>query len=439
MRNFNSKALVTILLFCVTVFTCFSQNAVKRYSLIVSNVTIIPIYKDTLIKNVDLFVNKGRIEKIEQHTKSGQLNVLSDFVIDASDKYLLPGFVDCHVHYGDNKDLFSEYDNLYLKYGITKVIALNGTDHLLEHRGSIRNKIVTGPDIYCSSPRNNDPSMTADQAKNLLQAYKTKGYDFVKIYNDLSENGFNVFDKYAKEYDLRLVGHIPKSIGTFGALQSNMELVVHAEEFLYHSPVNYLMGEIAQPVKPDELFINPLADSVARYKKYVSPTLIAFKSILNSARDITGYINSVPLARNHPIASQWNWSLSASFIPKKFSNEKSISRLQYAYDYQLKLVKAFNNKGVVILLGTDSPTIPGLVPGYSFHQEMQILSTAGLSNYEILKSATLHAAQFLNIANDFGTVEVGKEASFILLSKNPLADIKNTLSIKKVFYRGRAF
>jgi imidazolonepropionase-like amidohydrolase len=70
---------------------------------------------------------------------------------------------------------------------------------------------------------------------------------------------------------------------------------------------------------------------------------------------------------------------------------------------------------------------------------MQILREAGLSNYDILKSATLHAAQFLNISNDFGTIEVGKEASFMLLSKNPLADIKNTLSIKKVFYCGEAF
>lgn len=77
------------------------------------------------------------------------------------------------------------------------------------------------------------------------------------------------------------------------------------------------------------------------------------------------------------------------------------------YEYQLKLVKAFNKKGVAILVGTDSPTIPGLVPGYSLHQEMQILSEAGLSNYDILKSATLNAAQFLNLSSEFGSIEVG--------------------------------
>jgi len=434
---FNSKIILT-LVFYVSILNCFSQDTGKKYSLIISNVTIIPIYKDTTIKNVDLFINKGVIENIEKHNKNKALTLLSDLVIDASGEYLLPSFVDCHVHYGDNKDLFGEYDSLYLKYGITKVVALNGTDNLLEHRESIRNKTVMGPDIYCSSPKNNDSALTANQANALLKEYKMKGYNFIKIYNDLSKNGFDVFNRNAKKNHLRLLGHIPKSIGTFGALQSNMELVVHAEEFLYHSPVNYLMGEITQPVKPDELYINQLADSVSKYKKYVSPTLIAFSSILFSARNIKGYINSVPLPQNHPIAVYWQWSPSASFIPRKFSTEESISRLQYAYDYQLKLVKAFNNKGVVMLVGTDSPTIPGVVPGYSLHQEMQILSKAGLSNYDILKSATFNAARFLNISSEFGTIEVGKEASFILLSKNPLVDIENTLSIKKVFSCGKA-
>ena len=433
---FNLKALLTTLVLYITIWDCFSQDISKRYSLIISNVTVIPIYKDTLIRNVDLFVNKGRIEKIAKHNKTKELSLLSDYVINASGKYLLPGLIDCHVHYGDNTDLFSDYDSLYFKYGITKVVALNGTDNLLEHRERIRDKTILGPDIFCSSPRNNDPSMTANQAQELLKAYKMKGYDFIKIYNDLSKNGFDVFSKNAEKYDLRLIGHVPNRVGTFGVLQSNMEMVTHAEEFLYHAPVNYLMGEITHPVKPDELYLNQLADSVSKYKKYVSPTLIAFKSILFSARNIAGYIGSVPLPRNHPIAVFWKWSPSASFIPKKFSQEKSISRLQYAYDYQLKLVKAFNKKGVAMLVGTDSPTIPGLMPGYSLHQEMRILNEAGLSNYDILKSATLNAAKFLNLSSDFGSIEVGKEASFILLSKNPLADIENTLTIQKVFNRG---
>lgn len=433
------KAILLTLLFSGIILSCSSQEPMKKYSLIVSNVTVIPMNKDTSIKNVDVFVSEGKIDKIEKHEKRRKLGLLSDVIIDASDQYLLPGLVDCHAHYGDNVDLFDDYDSLYLKYGVTKIIALNGSDQLLEHRKKIKNKTANGPDIVCSSPRNNDPSLTADQANRLLKEYKRKGYDFVKIYNELSTSGFDAFNQNAEENDLRVLGHIPNSIGIYGVLHSNMELVSHAEDFLYHPPVKYMMGEVTQPVKPDESYINLLADSVTKYGKYVSPTLIAFSSILSSVGNINDDVSSAPLSINHPIAVHWQWSPSINFYPRKFSTSHSINRLQYAYDYQLKLVKAFHDAGVKILTGTDAPTIPGLVPGHSLHQEMQILSKVGLSNYDVLKSATVNAAQFLNISNQFGTIEEGKEASFILLSNNPLVNIENTLSIKKVFKCGEMF
>lgn len=416
---------------------CFAQVKSKPFSLTISNVTIIPIYKDTVIRNVDLFVTGGKITGIERHIKSRNLSLLSERIIDGNGKYIIPGLVDCHVHYGNNEQLFSSYDSLYLKYGVTRVLALSGNDKLLEHRKRIKAGTAIGPDIFCSSPQNNDSLLTVKQADSLMAQYKAKGYEFIKIYTEISKDGFLEYCKKAASYNLRLLGHIPKRVGTFGVLHSKMELIAHAEEFLYNPPVNYFMGEISQPMKPDELYIQPLADSVFQYKKFVSPTLITFKSILESARDIAKYTKSVPLPQNHPIANYWKWSPSASFIPKKFSRQLSISRLQFAYDYQLKLVKAFNKKGVIMLAGTDAPTMPGLVPGYSLHQELQMLSKVGLSNYDILKSATLNAAQFLNISNTSGTIENNKEASFILLLKNPLVDIKNTLSIDRVFFYGR--
>ena len=135
------------------------------------------------------------------------------------------------------------------------------------------------------------------------------------------------------------------------------------------------------------------------------------------------------MALSHPIAIAWQWSKETSFIPKKFSSPLSVSRLQFGYGYQLKLVSAFNKAGVLLLAGTDAPTLPGLMPGRSLHQEMQLLCEAGLSNYEALKAATTNPARFLKIHSDFGTIEVGKEASLLLLNKNPLEDISNTFEI----------
>ncbi len=117
-----------MLLFPRIILSCASREPIKKYSLIISNVTVIPMNQDTSITNVDVFVIKGTIEKIEKHEKSVKLGLLSDVVIDASEQYLLPGLDDCHAHYGDNVDLSDDYDSLYLKYGVTKVMALNGSD-----------------------------------------------------------------------------------------------------------------------------------------------------------------------------------------------------------------------------------------------------------------------------------------------------------------------
>ena len=418
---------------------CFNSYYQSHGSsrLVIVNVNVIPLYKDTILGGMDVVIENGKISDVRQHTKRKKSDVLKELLIDGSGKYLMPALIDCHVHYGSNAVLFQAYDSLYFRYGIAKVLALIGTPELLQHRDSIRKGLVYGPEIWCSGPRLNDSTMTAHQAKELLQSHKVVGYDFVKIYSDLSKEAFDEISREAHTYGLRIVGHIPQRVTTSGVLRSNQELVVHAEEFLYNPPVNYFMGDIKVPEKPDTMYIPALADSVRFYQKAVSPTLIAYKSILQSAINLEAYVKTVPLALSHPIAIAWQWSKETSFIPKKFSSPLSVSRLQFAYDYQLKLVNAFNRAGVLLLAGTDAPTIPGLMPGRSLHQELQLLCEAGLSNYEALKAATIDPARFLKIDSHFGTIEVGKEASLLLLNKNPLENIFNTLQIELVFVKGK--
>lgn len=386
-----------------------------------------------MLHNMDVAIENGRILDIQPRIEQSP----TDSIIDGQGKFLVPALIDCHVHYGYHPELFTTYDSLYLRYGIVKVLALNGTPELVKHRANRQKGLAYGPDILCSGPRVNDSGMTAAQARDLLQRLKETGYDFVKIYSDLSKEGFNEISNKAGEYGLRIAGHIPQSVGTTGVLHSNQELVAHAEEFLYNPPVNYMMGDIAHPEKPDPRYIPGLADSVSHYQKVVSPSLIAYQSILQSALDLESYVGKVPLALTHPIAVTWQWTKESSFIPKKFNSRLSISRLQHAFDYQLKLVNAFNKAGVLLLAGTDAPTIPGLIPGHSLHQELQLLREAGLSNYEALKAGTVNPARFLKVYSDVGTIEVGKEASLLLLKANPLEDIANTLEIEAVIFKGK--
>lgn len=90
--------------------------------------------------------------------------------------------------------------------------------------------------------------------------------------------------------------------------------------------------------------------------------------------------------------------------------------------------------GVTILSGSDIPNFD-LVPGASLHHELEIMVDAGIPPLEVIKIATSNGAQALDIGDNVGSVELGKQADMIILSDNPLDDIRNTKKIEAVICR----
>ncbi|WP_160715934.1 amidohydrolase family protein [Chitinophaga solisilvae] len=407
----------------------------QQPTLVIRNIRVIPMTTDTILQDRDVWIANEKIIRITPAAGKRAFRKKGFRQINGTGKYLIPGLTDSHVHYKNYVSVFHECDSLYLRYGITGVLALNGRPELLRHRDSIRRGLLQGPDIVCASPPMNDSTMTAEQAVAKLDTFRQAGYDFVKIYSDLSKEGFNAFSQHAAAYGLRLAGHIPQRVTTMGVLHSRQELIAHAEEYLYSPPVNYFMGNIETPVLPDTSLIPMLAKATADAHKAVSPTLITFYSIWQTAEDVNSYLSAMPLPAIDPVAVTWDWMNSG--IPQKFAAPRGRQRMQAAFDFQLQLVKAFNDRKVLLLAGTDAPTMPGLVPGYSLHLELQLLHKAGLSNYEALKTATVNAAEFLHTADRYGTISEGKEATLIILDQNPFTDIQHTLSVNTVLLKGK--
>jgi imidazolonepropionase-like amidohydrolase len=67
---------------------------------------------------------------------------------------------------------------------------------------------------------------------------------------------------------------------------------------------------------------------------------------------------------------------------------------------------------------------------------MELMVDAGLTPMQVIQSASKSAAEFLNVSKDFGTLEAGKWADLIVLSNNPLDNIKNTRTIETVLIAG---
>src|SRR5262249_12299501 len=80
-----------------------------------------------------------------------------------------------------------------------------------------------------------------------------------------------------------------------------------------------------------------------------------------------------------------------------------------------------------------------IVQGFALHDELKELAAANLSNYDVLRTATVIPAQYLGILSKTGTIETGKEADLLLLDRNPLKDINNTRSISGVMIDGKWF
>ena len=113
------------------------------------------------------------------------------------------------------------------------------------------------------------------------------------------------------------------------------------------------------------------------------------------------------------------------------------------YDDTKRAVRTLHELGAPILAGTDCNSLEGFVPfapeyGKSLHHELKLLVEVGLSNLEALRAATVLPARYFRLP-DRGSIEPGKRADLVLLSQNPLTDIENTKSIRKVWLAGLMF
>ncbi len=114
----------------------------------------------------------------------------------------------------------------------------------------------------------------------------------------------------------------------------------------------------------------------------------------------------------------------------------TVDRIKTQHDFHLTIVKKLHEAGVNIICGTDAG-IGITLPGFSIHQELAFYKEAGLSNYEVLKTATVNAAQTHSAMGQLGSIESGKIANLLLVDENPLVELSSLENPTFVFVKGR--
>lgn len=398
-----------------------------------------------VLPNRTVAIDDGRIVSIK--SAQDQVDLPNARRIDGTGKWLVPGFSDMHVHIGNDRmlrlltgrpapeDGAANIQDLFTPYivnGVLQVFDLASMPETVGQRIEIESGRILGPHIATAAMIDGEKPIlpfgitkTAKTPVDGIQAVRdisADGYAFLKIYGRLDLETFSAILEEARARNVRVVGHIPqRGEGiTRSFFQPGFELVVHAEEF-------------AQQTRTPDLAAIPSYVELARENDTaLVSTLTANKRIVEIARD-PGTLKSREDLR---VLSPQFYDFSVNFNPYAAqSSEGYIAYTQSIVDFNGPLVRAFAEAGIPILTGTDAG-IPGVVPGFSIHDEFQALAEAGLDNELILEGSTRRSAEWLGVDEDRGTVSIGKRANLVLLDADPLEDIANTRRIAAVIKDG---
>jgi imidazolonepropionase-like amidohydrolase len=121
---------------------------------------------------------------------------------------------------------------------------------------------------------------------------------------------------------------------------------------------------------------------------------------------------------------------------EKYRKDPDIAKYRAGLEMAKKNLKTLSEAGVKIGFGTDSG-IPMRFPGYFEHRELQLMVEAGLTPMQAIVAATATNAEILGGAKEFGTLQPGRRADFLVLDANPLDDIHNTEKLSAVWKSGK--
>jgi imidazolonepropionase-like amidohydrolase len=105
----------------------------------------------------------------------------------------------------------------------------------------------------------------------------------------------------------------------------------------------------------------------------------------------------------------------------------------------MKNLKTLRDAGVNIAFGTDSGAVAGRIPGFSEHRELEDLVAAGLTPLQAITLATGENGRLLHEINpklSIGLIKPDYSADLIVLSADPLMDVRNTRHIEAVYHHG---
>src|SRR5881394_12670 len=431
------------------------------------NGTIINPDKSQIVQNATIIIDGDKI------AAAGDAKTISTpkdaRLIDCKGKFILPGYIDTHVHFFQSGDLYTRPDvvdltkvrpyadevawikrNLpdtferYLRSGITSVVDVGGPFWNFEVRKTANatakapRVAVAGPLISSVSREKldlGDPPIvkidTPDQARAFVRKLAEQKPDLVKIWyivdKDHPVESFRPIVRATIEeshaHKIRVAIHATELETARAAVEEGADVLVHS---VTDKPV-------------DDAFVKLLKNR----NTILCPTLVVFERY---GRTFSHQLNLTPEEKTwgnpEVIASLDVTKIPQDKLPDRIKTalakpDEALDRIKKTHEVALPNLKRLEDAGVTIAAGTDAGNI-GTIHGPALFREFQLMKEAGLTNMQILQSATVNAAKLFggDTGAHIGKIDNGYFADLVILKSNPVDDIANASEIDTVIKNG---
>ena len=449
---------------CLCVLLVATAARAEKLSLV--GATVINPAEGKVLPNATIVINGDKIEAVVM----GKQNAAAlGKQIDCKGKFILPGYIDTHVHFFQSADLFTRPDGAdlnsvrpykdevawikshlndvfarYIRCGITSVVDVGGPMWNFEVRKTANSTAkaprvaVAGPLISSVSREKldlGDPPIVKidnpDQAREFVRKLAAQNPDLVKIWyivdKDHPVDSFRPIVRATVEeshaHKIRVAVHATELETARAAVEEGADILVHSV--------------VDKPV--DHAFVKLLKDRHI----ILCPTLVVFERY---GRTFSHQLNLTPeeKAWGNPevIASLDVTKIPQDKLPDRIKNalakpDEALDRIKKTYDVALPNLKTLEDAGVTIAAGTDAGNI-GTIHGPALFREFQLMKEAGLTPMQILQCATANAAKLFggDTGAHIGSIDKGNFADLVILRSNPLDDIKNTSDIDTTVKNG---
>jgi imidazolonepropionase-like amidohydrolase len=447
-------------------FALFAVAAAHAEKISLVGATVINPAEGKTLPNATVVIDGNKIERVAMGKQDA---ATLGKQIPCVGKFILPGYIDTHVHFFQSADLFTRPDGAdfnsirpygdevawikshvddvfarYLRCGITSVVDVGGPMWNFEVRQKANSTekaprvAVAGPLISSVSREKldlGDPPIvkidTPEQARAFVRKLADQKADLVKIWYIVDkDHPVDAFRPIVRATVEESHAHKTRVAVHATELETARAAVEEGADILVHSVVD-------KPV--DDGFVKLLKDRHI----ILCPTLVVFERY---GRVFSHQLNLTPEEQKwgNPdvVASLDITKIPQDKLPDRVKQaladpKAAMDRINKVYEVALPNLKKLEDAGVTIAAGTDAGNI-GTIHGPALFREFQLMKQAGLTNMQILQCATANAAQLFGgeTGAHIGKLENGCFADLVILKSNPVDDIAHASDIDTVIKNG---